>query len=258
MILVCPGCHNEFDSQPVSGSYRGGRYRKYCREACRKKVERANKKKITCFSEVKESTPASTGIETLSEVETLPTTNEHLSKAGLPPGNEPLKERDHVDQVIEEWSKAVPTLNLEPFEVMGRIQRSGYFFDLTSIKLAERYGLKEGEYYVVTALRRVGPPYQRNPTELKNTLLVAPGTITKRLDRLEALGYIERKPDPDDRRGIVVGLTRAGVDLVDRIIEDKIGPGTNIVNATLSFEERRQLAHLLRKLLLVQEKMFDK
>jgi DNA-binding MarR family transcriptional regulator len=34
--------------------------------------------------------------------------------------------------------------------------------------------------------------------------------MTKRLDRMEAAALIERRPDPHDRRGTLVRLTRGG------------------------------------------------
>jgi DNA-binding MarR family transcriptional regulator len=41
-----------------------------------------------------------------------------------------------------------------------------------------------------------------------------PATITAMLDSLARNGIIERKPDPDDRRVILVSLTEAGQDLM--------------------------------------------
>ena len=42
--------------------------------------------------------------------------------------------------------------------------------------------------------------------------------MTNRVDRLETRGLLERLPDPDDRRGVLVALTSAGVELADRAI----------------------------------------
>ena len=49
--------------------------------------------------------------------------------------------------------------------------------------------------------------------------MLTSGAMTHRLDRLETSGWIERRPDPDDRRGVKVHLTKSGRDLVDRAIE---------------------------------------
>ncbi len=39
--------------------------------------------------------------------------------------------------------------------------------------------------------------------------------MTQILDRLERAGLVGRSPDPDDRRKVVVGLTRKGVRTAD-------------------------------------------
>jgi DNA-binding MarR family transcriptional regulator len=44
--------------------------------------------------------------------------------------------------------------------------------------------------------------------------------MTNRLDRLEELQLITREPDPNDGRGSLVTLTRAGMRAVDSAMED--------------------------------------
>ncbi len=70
-----------------------------------------------------------------------------------------------------------------------------------------RYGISFGEYLVLAALRRAGPPYRMNPNRLLNSVILSSGAMTNRLDRLEAMGLVEREPDPTDRRGRLVVLT---------------------------------------------------
>ncbi len=49
--------------------------------------------------------------------------------------------------------------------------------------------------------------------DLAELLCVEGSTMTRHLDRMEAQGLIERRPDRDDRRGIRVYLTPAGREL---------------------------------------------
>jgi DNA-binding MarR family transcriptional regulator len=53
-------------------------------------------------------------------------------------------------------------------------------------------------------------------------MMVGSGTLTPRLDRLEAAGWLRRRPDPDDLRGRVLALTESGrrrvPDLVERLL----------------------------------------
>lgn len=70
---------------------------------------------------------------------------------------------------------------------------------------------------VLASLRRVGAPYRRSPTELYRALMRTSGGMTHLVDRLEREGLVERVANPDDRRGLLVGLTRKGRALVSRI-----------------------------------------
>ena len=50
-------------------------------------------------------------------------------------------------------------------------------------------------------------------SELVEKLCVEPSTVTKSLQRLEKVGFVERKPDAEDSRVSRVYLTQAGRDL---------------------------------------------
>jgi hypothetical protein len=73
--------------------------------------------------------------------------------------------------------------------------------------------------------------------------------MPNRLDRLEAMGLVERQPDPTDRRGRLVALTDRGRELVDAAVVDHLENEERLLEA-LDAGEREQLAGLLRKLLL--------
>jgi DNA-binding MarR family transcriptional regulator len=72
--------------------------------------------------------------------------------------------------------------------------------------------------------------------------------MTNRVDRLAAAGLVRREPDPQDRRGVLVTLTPAGVDRVDAALADLL-LGEHALLHGLSEADRRTLADLLRVLL---------
>jgi DNA-binding MarR family transcriptional regulator len=109
--------------------------------------------------------------------------------------------------------------------------------------------LKPGEFDVLAALRMSGAPFELSPTALFRILCLSSGAMTNRLDRLESRGLVQRRPDPEDRRAIVVGLTPAGREIVDRTVVDMLAGGAKLL-AGLSAEEQTTLANLLRKLLV--------
>ena len=79
------------------------------------------------------------------------------------------------------------------------------------------------------------------------SLLVTSGTMTNRLSRLEAMGLIERHPNPGDGRGLDVQLTAKGVRLVDRLVVDHVANEREML-APLSRRERDELVWITRKL----------
>ena len=64
---------------------------------------------------------------------------------------------------------------------------------------------------MMATVARVMEVYRRSPSEISAALLVASGTLTSRLDRLERKGLIRRVPHPSDRRSTEVELTETGL-----------------------------------------------
>ena len=100
---------------------------------------------------------------------------------------------------------------------------------------------------MLAALRRAGRPYELSPGELLTQTLVTSGTMTNRVDRLEARGLVDRRPDPDDRRGVLVRLTDDGRSSVDAALADLL-EHERMILGDLTPDERVVLADLLRVL----------
>ena len=58
-----------------------------------------------------------------------------------------------------------------------------------------------------------------NQAALAQLLELEPITLARLLDRLQAAGLVERRPDPKDRRAHLLYLTAAAYPLLDRIFE---------------------------------------
>lgn len=87
-------------------------------------------------------------------------------------------------------------------------------------RLLANYGLVRGMFDVMAALRRSGSPYCLTPTQLSRSLMLSGAGMTNRLDRLQTLHLIGRRPDPKDRRGLQIQLTPKGVKLVEKILPE--------------------------------------
>ena len=122
---------------------------------------------------------------------------------------------DEVDRLVTAWQRERPDLDVAPMQVLSRISRLALHLDRARREAFAEHGLETSDFDVLSALRRTGEPYQLSPGLLVQQTLVTSGTMTHRVDRLVAKGFVERLPDPADRRGVLVRLTDAGRSAVD-------------------------------------------
>lgn len=156
---------------------------------------------------------------------------------------------DEVDRLVEAWNAERPDLDVRPLHVLSRVSRLARHLDRARRAVFVDHDLESWEFDVLTALRRAGAPYELSPGRLLRATLVTSGTMTNRIDRLAAAGLVERHPDPQDKRGVLVRLTKAGLTLVDAAFADLLDREHAILDA-LSRDERDVLANLLRTLLI--------
>jgi len=156
--------------------------------------------------------------------------------------------QDVIDRIVEQWGRERPDLDVSATHVIQRITRLYLLQTASFAAVFARYGLSFGEWEVLAALRRSGPPHRLNPTALYAALVLSSGAMTNRIDRLEKAGLVERLPDPEDRRGTLVSLTRQGMLVCDEAQRDHLANEERLVEG-LSAPEREELTHLLRKLL---------
>jgi DNA-binding MarR family transcriptional regulator len=156
--------------------------------------------------------------------------------------------RDEVDELLEAWGRERGDLDLAPVAVFSRISRLARRLELARRDAFAAHGMEQWEFDVLAALRRAGAPYQLSPGRLLRETLVTSGTMTNRIDRLSARGYVERHPDPDDRRGVIVRLTGDGRTTVDAAFGALLDAERALLDQ-LPERDRSRLASLLRELL---------
>lgn len=156
---------------------------------------------------------------------------------------------DWVDRVAAQWARERPDLELLPMEVIGRLSGAATLISRDRLApLFAEHGLQTGEFDVVATLRRAGKPYRLTPTALYESLMMSSGGMTARLDRLEKAGLVERRPNPEDRRGTLVCLTKKGLALVDKLVGLHVENERQVLSC-LGPAEQRELNRLLAKLL---------
>ncbi|MER5634204.1 MarR family transcriptional regulator [Streptomyces nitrosporeus] len=134
-----------------------------------------------------------------------------------------MEERQPLDRVARiqaDWRHQRPDVDVSPQGVIGRLHRLAARLTEELSRVYDRYGLSEGEFDVLCALRRAGAPYERAPGDLAAHTMVTTGAMTKRVDRLERAGLVTRRRSDDDRRGRIVALTGPGRQLIDQAFTD--------------------------------------
>lgn len=120
-----------------------------------------------------------------------------------------MDERERIDEATASWARIVPDLDVVTMRtalLFGRATALGHrhieraFTDV---------GLTPGEFDVLASLMHADD-HTSKPSVLARSGMLSPAGMTHRLDLLERAGFVERRPDPDDRRSTLVVLTEAG------------------------------------------------
>jgi DNA-binding MarR family transcriptional regulator len=155
---------------------------------------------------------------------------------------------DRLDALVAQWQSVRPDLDAGVMAEVARLLHVARLIGQRLAATAAEHDLQTGEGDVLFTLFRAGPPHRLSPTQLAESTLVATGTMTNRLDKLEARDLVRRTANPDDRRSLAVELTEAGRRMVDELVGEHVANEEQMLSA-LSQREREQLTRLTRKLL---------
>lgn len=104
--------------------------------------------------------------------------------------------------------------------------------------------LTVSQFGTLETLHHLGPLNQR---AIGEKLLKSGGNITMVIDNLERCGYVNRKKDPNDRRAVLIHLTKEGKSFIEDFFPrhlEKIKEEFSI----LTNEEKEKLAEICKKL----------
>jgi len=151
---------------------------------------------------------------------------------------------DGVGEIIRQWARTRPELDVSALEIFGRLHRSFLLYRAQINELFERFGTNEAGFDVLACLRRAEPTFRRTAGELAKQTLVTTGGLTMRVNRLEEAGLVLRERDDIDSRVVYVTLTGAGRKLVDAVSDAHFAELARMQGG-LGGGQREQLADLL-------------
>ena len=129
-------------------------------------------------------------------------------------------------------------------EALAALRIAGKFLHLLQDRWADKHGLTEGRLAVMFRLYRGGA----TPLgDLATSLDMSARNITSLVDHLERDGFVERLPDPQDRRSIRANLTEAGRERIQKLWKQGFEHQIELVEG-FTKEDLAQLRHLCLQL----------
>lgn len=151
---------------------------------------------------------------------------------------------DRIARIQAEWARERPEIDVAPQGVIGRLHRIAALLMTELDGVYREFGLADGEFDVLAALRRAGDPYERSAGELAGSVMITTGGLTKRVDRLERAGLVHRRRAEHDGRSRVIALTAQGLALIDEAFAAHMANERRLLDA-LDADEARRLEALL-------------
>lgn len=152
---------------------------------------------------------------------------------------------DRIDKILAQWNRERPELDVAPMGLIGRISRLSLILRSEMEKTWAEFGLNPPSFDVLATLRRSGAPFSLSPGDLIASTMVTSGTMTNRIDKLVAAGLVERRQNPEDGRGFLIGLTRKGLDLIEQAVTAHVDTQYRLLSV-LSEQERAEIDTALR------------
>ena len=166
----------------------------------------------------------------------------------------PRTQTDALDEIVDDVREHFPDVEVSGLAITGRIMRLCRFLESRREEQLAQFGLTLGDFDMLATMRRRAADQPVNIRQLQRSLMLSSGGTTKRLDRLEAAGLLERLPDPTDRRGVLIGLSPAGRAVIDEAVPAIIRDESTMVTAAIgSATTRTAVENGLRRMLIAQE-----
>lgn len=111
-----------------------------------------------------------------------------------------------------------------------------------------RHGLTAAEFDVLATLRNAPPPYELTPSQLRASVLITSGGLTKVMRQLEARNLVTRPRQQADLRVKPMKLTAPGKRLLEKVMAELVAVSGTSVRGLLNTEEIGALTALLLKM----------
>jgi DNA-binding MarR family transcriptional regulator len=159
-----------------------------------------------------------------------------------------IKELPKYECFVES-AQRYPEMDPSAMAVLLHLLRTGDELFRVISSTFRGFQLSQGRFMVMLHLfnKIEGKSFEMTPAELAERACVTRATITGLLDGLERDAYLVRRPDPKDRRMVLVSLTEQGMALMERVLPAHYALTRELMKP-LNEAERLQLVALLERL----------
>ena len=130
-------------------------------------------------------------------------------------------------------------------ECIVGIVRAGEAFVALANRALSGYQLSPAARQALAVLDGAGEPL--SPTEIARRLIVTTASVTSLLDTLERRGLVERRPDPADRRRLLVAITPPAQAMVRQYVPEVVALQDTVMSG-IGEEDRQQLIAILTRI----------
>lgn len=163
-------------------------------------------------------------------------------------------EMTHVENIQRQWKKEMPHVDTTPQRIIGRLHRLALHLTKEITPVYRRFGLSEGEFDILCAIRREGPPFTIRPVDIAKSTMITTGGTTKRLEKLEQGGFISKKLNTSgDKRSKMVQLTDKGRNTIEDAFIAHMMNEKNLVSVLTPVEQDNLEKILIKWLLHFEE-----
>lgn len=110
-----------------------------------------------------------------------------------------------------------PELDEPDYASLARFRLVLRRFLAFSAEQARAAGLEPGQHQLLLSLRGMPPGTRPTIGALAKVLLIRHHSAVGLVSRMEKKGWIQREPDPDDRRAVLVRITPTGEQVLRRL-----------------------------------------
>ena len=140
-----------------------------------------------------------------------------MPAAERPPAPHPF---ELLDEARDRQQASLPGIDVEASNYVAHLSALGQLLEIYFHRLLKPYRLSYSELRVLTTLRVRPRDFRATPHELNAVAQITSAGMTRTVDRLERAGYVDRVPNPADRRSVLVGLTEAGQTFAESLVRE--------------------------------------